>query len=143
MTRLHIDRLEVISEFLNEVSDVLSFGLISTYVHRIATRRLLSMRPIFLTGGPSILAFHRYLFADPLARMPHVCALDLDKAPWPYMISSHPENTTRLLEITTSCPNIEHIYIGADAGAWPVTWASSMGSLLSAASARFLSMAHP
>ena len=96
-TRLHFDVLEVISEFLDEASDVLSFGLTSTSVHRIATGRLLSMRPIFLTGGPSILAFHRYLFADPLARTPHVRALDLDKAPWPYTVPPHPGDTTRLL----------------------------------------------
>ena len=113
-TRLHSDVLEVISEFLDEASDVLSFGLTSTSVHDIATRRLLSMRPIFLTGGPSILAFHRYLFADPLARTPHVRALDIDNAPWPYIVPPHPGDTTRLMEILTSGPNIEHIYIGDD-----------------------------
>ncbi|PIL28538.1 hypothetical protein GSI_08579 [Ganoderma sinense ZZ0214-1] len=111
--QLNVDILEVISEFLTEVPDVLSFSLTSILVHQIAIRRLLSMRPIFLSrNAESLYRFHSFVFADAPARAPYVRALDiesgsscLDLAP------GQPDSTPLLLEILSSCPNIRSVII--------------------------------
>lgn len=59
--------------------DVRAFALIDSSSHRVATRRLLPMPYISLTGGKSIRKFHFYLFADPSARTRHVRALDIER----------------------------------------------------------------
>ncbi|KAI1782996.1 hypothetical protein LXA43DRAFT_1087216 [Ganoderma leucocontextum] len=109
--RLNLDVLEIISEFLTDVPDVLSFALISPSTRHAATRTLLRMGPIFLTGGESIRKFHSFLFADTPARTPHVRALDIDKGPPSRLLPAQPGDASLLIEILTSCPNIDRVSI--------------------------------
>ncbi|KAI1791443.1 hypothetical protein LXA43DRAFT_1082710, partial [Ganoderma leucocontextum] len=75
--------------FLTEVSDIFSFSLTCSTFKPIATRCLLSMRPVSLRGDASIPRFHSFLFAN---------------AP-----ATHPTESSLLLEILTSCPQLERI----------------------------------
>ena len=69
------------------------------------------MRPISLTGGQSIRKFHSYLFADPSARTPHVRALDIEKKSRLHLPSAQPGDSSLLMDILTSCPNLEQISV--------------------------------
>ena len=110
-TRLNVDILAIVSEFLTDVPDVRAFALIDPSFHRIAIRRLLSMRPVSLTGGDSIRNFHACLFADPSARTPHVRALDIENKPKLRLPPAQPGDSPLLIDILTSCPNLQQISV--------------------------------
>lgn len=115
MERLNEDVLVIVSEFLTDVPDVLSLSLTSSFLHPIATRRLLSMCPVSLTGDLSVENLHSFLFADAALRAPHIRGLRIT-SPQP-----HPEAANRerrfaplLVEIITACPQLSHISIALD-----------------------------
>ncbi|KAM5545342.1 hypothetical protein V8D89_000955 [Ganoderma adspersum] len=107
--RLNVDVLEIVSEFITEVSDVLSFALTSSLIHQIAIRRLLSMSPILF----SQVKFHSFLFADAPARTPYVRALDIESGPCRGSLIPDlpPDSTSLLIEILTSCASLRSVTI--------------------------------
>ncbi|KAM5544847.1 hypothetical protein V8D89_001745 [Ganoderma adspersum] len=116
---LPFDVLAIVCEFLTNTSDVSSFSLICSSLRPVATRRLLSMRPISLTGGSSVLRFHSFLFADTPARAPRVRALHIDsyseeESESPDQVWDQLVDTSLLVDILTSCPRIECIFIAFD-----------------------------
>ncbi|PIL30193.1 hypothetical protein GSI_07771 [Ganoderma sinense ZZ0214-1] len=109
--KLNTDVFAVVSEFLTDYADVLSFSLVCSTLNRIATRRLLSMRPVSLKGDLSVQKFHTFLFADAVTRAPRVRALRIGgfKLP-PWKIANEAEGSpSPLVDILNSCPNLEHI----------------------------------
>ncbi|PIL29925.1 hypothetical protein GSI_07835 [Ganoderma sinense ZZ0214-1] len=111
--KLNTDVFPVISEFLTDYSDVLSFSLVCSTLRRVAIRRLLSMRPVSLKGDLSVRRFHTFLFASAVIRapVPHVRALRIGgfKLP-PWKIANEAEDSpSPLVDIINSCPNLEHI----------------------------------
>ena len=108
------DVLAIVCEFLTDVPDILSFALICSSLHPVAIKRLLSMRPIHLTGRQSIPKFHFFLFTDVCARAPHVRALDLDTRRRRRKSMNQPSDAPRLVEILTSCPRLDRIVVSFD-----------------------------
>ncbi|KAM5544154.1 hypothetical protein V8D89_002203 [Ganoderma adspersum] len=78
----------------------------------MAIRRLLSIRPVRITGGKSIRRFHAFLFADVRARAPLIRTLDIDTGSPYILLPLEPGDTSLLIDILTSCQRVEHISIG-------------------------------
>ncbi|KAI1789261.1 hypothetical protein LXA43DRAFT_1096549 [Ganoderma leucocontextum] len=109
---LNVDVLAVACEFLTDVSDILSFALTQCSTLRpVATRWLLSMKPIDLADGASVRRFHAFLFADAPARAPHIRALDIENPPRSPLLPTLPGDSSLLRDILTSCPHLEYISV--------------------------------
>ena len=107
---LNGDVLAIACEFLTEVSDVLSMALTSSSVHLVAVKWLLRMRPVYLKSGPSICQFHRFLFADPAVRAPHLRALHIDlRHPGPPQ--DQEQDCSLLVDILSTCQRLEHLTV--------------------------------
>ncbi|KAI1787986.1 hypothetical protein LXA43DRAFT_673367 [Ganoderma leucocontextum] len=111
VARLNGDVLTIICEFLTDVAHVLSFALTCSALHPIAIRRLLSMRPVYLTGSTSILRFHSFVFADKLARAQHIRALEIGTRFHHLLQAPPPDDDSLLIDILTACPRLEHISV--------------------------------
>ncbi len=118
--RLNVDVLAIVSDFIANVSDVLSFSLLCSSIRPIATRRLLSMRPIALTEYNTVKKLHTFLFADAFtrrARAPHIVALhiespdiDIDQdEDSPQIANQEPSFASLLVDIINSCPQLRHV----------------------------------
>ncbi|KAM5543684.1 hypothetical protein V8D89_002935 [Ganoderma adspersum] len=113
--KLNEDVLVIVSEFLTDVPDVLSFSLTSSSLHPIATRRLLSMRPVSLTEDLSVENFHSFLFADAAIRTLHIRGLRIKTPKSPAEVANQERRFASLLvEIITACPQLSHVSIALD-----------------------------
>ena len=107
---LNVDVLAIACEFLTDVSDVLSMALTSSSVHLVAVKWLLRMRPVYLKSGPSISQFHRFLFADPAVRAPHLRALHIDLRQ-PGQPQDQEQDCSLLVDILSTCQRLEHLTV--------------------------------
>ena len=107
VSRLNVDILANVCEFLTEISDVLSVSLTCSSAHVVAIRWLLLTCAVKLKSGPSIQRFHSFLFADEPARAPHVRTVHIE------LLGPQPEadDSSLLLNVLTSCRNVEHITV--------------------------------
>ena len=109
---LNTDVLAIACEFLTDVSDILSFAHTCSTLRPVAITWLLSMKPIYLKDGLSVRHLHSLLFANPLARTPHVRALDIVYPPPTIRpLSTLPGDSSLLKDILTLCPHLEKISI--------------------------------
>ena len=109
--RLNVDVFAIICDFLTDVSDVLSFALTCSALHRIAIRRLISMGPIYLPRIASVRRFHSFVFADKLARARHVRALEIGTCRGPRRSpeATPAEDDSLLIDILKRCPHLERV----------------------------------
>ena len=109
-TRLNVDVLAIVCEFLSDVPDVRSLALTCSSLQRVAVAWLLRMSPIYLTQGTSLRRFHSFLFSDVPARAPHVRAVHVDlRLPGPPQTQA--DDFAFLLGILHTCKHIEHLTI--------------------------------
>ena len=86
--RLNFDVLRLICDHLTKVSDVLSFALTCSTLRKCAFQRRLRMSPVALSSSDSVERFHRFIFADPTSRAPHLYGLSIS----PEFYSAEPED---------------------------------------------------
>lgn len=75
MPSLDFSILDAICAFLVEYPDILSLSLTCSALRPVAIRHLLRHQPIVLRQAASIGKFYDFIFADPLARLPHTIAI--------------------------------------------------------------------
>lgn len=78
MREYNFDVLEVVCGLLDHVPTILSFSVVSRCFRTMAVKRLLIRKPILLRDARSVLAFHKFVFADPQSRLPFCRALELE-----------------------------------------------------------------
>ena len=106
---LNEDILRIVSDFVTDVPDLLALSLTCSSFRPLATRQLLALHPIHITGGQSIRRFHAFIFADAPARAPLLRALDIDMRPFHHLVPPQPGDASLLIDILTSCQHLERI----------------------------------
>ena len=108
--RLNFDVLRLVCDHLTKVSDVLSFALTCSTLRKGALQRRLRMSPVALSCPHSVDRFHRFIFADPTSRAPHLYGLSVS----PDLYSAEPEDpscTEHLVAILEAATHLEYLYI--------------------------------
>ncbi|PIL30185.1 hypothetical protein GSI_07763 [Ganoderma sinense ZZ0214-1] len=122
--KLNVDVVAIVCEFFNDLSDVLSFSLTCSTFHRVAIRRLLSMRPVDLKGGTSTRKFYDFLLAEAHThRAPLIRALNIDiKIGSPETHQAAQQNDASiLLDILSACAQIQFLSIPVQPARYSIT----------------------
>ena len=107
---LNFDVLHLICNNLTKVSDVLSFALTCSALRKGALQRRLSMSPVALSSPDSVERFHRFIFADPTSRAPHLYGLSISPEFY-YAEHEDPSCTEHLAAILEAATRLEYLYV--------------------------------
>ncbi|KAM5538334.1 hypothetical protein V8D89_007936 [Ganoderma adspersum] len=109
--RLNFDILHLVCNDLTEVSDVLSFALTCSALRKGALQRRLSMSPVALSSPDSVERFHRFIFADPTSRAPHLYGLSISPEFYYAEHEDSPISTKYLAAILETAIHFEYLYV--------------------------------
>ena len=112
---LNFDVLHLICNNLTKVSDVLSFALTCSALRKGALQRRLSMSPVALSSPDSVERFHRFIFADPTSRAPHLYGLSISPEFY-YAEHEYQSCTNHLAAILDAAAHLEYLSVSTAIG---------------------------